>query len=69
MNYMSKMSTEDDSAANRQAEDVAAVLRGLVWCPRCNGVGEHIAFSGVSAGLTICGRCCGERWVEREEDE
>jgi uncharacterized protein (DUF983 family) len=59
----------EDDPSDKQAEDVAAVLRGLVPCPRCGGAGEHIVFSGVSAGLTTCGRCCGERWVERDEDD
>jgi hypothetical protein len=60
----------EDDPADKQAEDVAAVLRGLVQCPRCGGAGGHInfAFPGASAEITVCGLCCGGRWADPRKE-
>jgi hypothetical protein len=57
----------EDDPADRQAEDVAAVLRGLVPCHWCHGRWNPTIY--VYGRKIVCGLCHGDRWVVRSSDD
>jgi excinuclease UvrABC ATPase subunit len=54
---------ETDSAADKLAEDTAAVLMGHERCPRCKGIGVVVSLPAIPPKMSRCTACYGRRWI------
>ena len=59
---------------NKEAEDVAAVLRGMVKCPNCRGSGVTWELSSrkdpdAEKEGYECDECWGRRWITQKQLE